>query len=154
MDCIIFVHCSGLLLSHSVKFDSLWPMDCRKQASLFFTISWSFLKLMSIESVMPPNHLVPCHPLLLLPSIFSRSFPMSQPFTSGGQNIGASTSASVLSMNSQDWFRLGLTGLISLWFKGLSRVFSDTTAQKHKIFSAQPSLWSNSLIHTWLLKKP
>ena len=76
----------------------------------------------------------------------SGSFPMSQLFASGGQNIGASTSVSVLPMNTQGWFPLGWTGLISLQSRGLSRVFSSTTVQKH-----QPSLWSNSHIHTWLL---
>ena len=75
-----------------------------------------------------------------------------QLFTSSGQSIGAS--ASVLSMNIQGWFPLGLTGLISLLSKGLSRVFSNTTVQKHQFFSTQPSLWSNFHIHTWLLEKP
>ena len=105
----------------------------------------------SIESVMPSNHLILCLPLLLLPSIFHsiRSFPMSQLFTSGGQNIGASVS--VLPMN-QVWFPLGLTGLISLLSKGLSRVFSSTTVWK--FFGAQPSWWSNFSICTWLLEKP
>ena len=81
----------------------------------------------------------------------SGSFPMSQFFESGGQSIGASASASVLPKNVQDWFPLGLTGLISLQSKGFSRVFSSTTIQKHQFFGAQPSLWSNSHIHTWLL---
>ena len=81
----------------------------------------------------------------------SGSFPMSQLFTSGGQSIGASASASVLPMNSQDWFPLGLTGWISLQSKGLWRVFSNTTVQKHKFISAQLYLYSNSHIHTWLL---
>ena len=120
------------------------PMDCKNQASMSFTISWSLLTLMSIESVMPSNHPVPCHPLLLLPSIFPsifpRSFPMSHLFTSGGQCIGASTSASVLLMNIQVWFSLGWTGWISLQCKGLSRVFSNTTVQKHQFFDTQPSL--------------
>ena len=75
---------------------------------------------------------------------------MSQFFASGGQNIGASASPSVLPMNIQGWFPLGFTGLISLQSKGLSRVFSNTTIQKHQFFSAQPSLWSNSRIHMWL----
>ena len=84
----------------------------------------------------------------------SGSFPMSQFFTSGGQSIGASASASVLPMNIQDWFPLGLIGWISLQSKGLSRVFSNTTVQKHQFFSTDLSLWSNSHIHTWLLEKP
>ena len=78
---------------------------------------------------------------------------MSQFFTSGSQSIGVSASASVFPVNIQDWFPLGLTGLISLLSKGLSRVFSNTTIQKHQFFSAQLSLWSNSHIHTWLLEK-
>ena len=82
----------------------------------------------------------------------SGSFQMSQFFTSGGQT--SSTSASVLLMNIQDWFPLGFTGLITLQSRGLSRVFSNTTVQKHKFFGAQPSLWSNSHIHVWLLEKP
>ena len=84
----------------------------------------------------------------------SGSFLMSQFFTSGGQSIGVSASASVLPMNIQDWFPLGLTGLISLQSKGLSRVLSNTPAQKASILGAQLSLWSNSYIHTWLLEKP
>ena len=84
----------------------------------------------------------------------SGSFPMSQFFTSGGQSIGVSASASVLPMNIQDWFPLGLTGWISLQSKGLSRVFSNTTVQKHQFFCAQLSLWSNSHIYTWPLEKP
>ena len=74
-------------------------------------------------------------------------------FPSGGQSIEVSASASVLPMNIQDWFPLGWTGLISLLSKGLSRVFSNTTVQKHQFFSSQPSLWSNSHIHRWLLEK-
>ena len=82
----------------------------------------------------------------------SGSLPMSQLFTSGGQSIGAS--ASVLPMNIQGWFPLGLTGLIFLQSKRLSRVFSSTTIRKHQFFSTQPSLWSNSHIRTWLWVKP
>ena len=84
----------------------------------------------------------------------SGSFQMSHFFTSGGQSIGISASASVLPMNIQDWFPLGWTGCISLQSKGLSRVFSSTTVQKYQFFGTQPSLWSNSHIHTWLLEKP
>ena len=82
----------------------------------------------------------------------SGSFPMSQLFPSGSQIIGAS--ASVLPVNTQDWSTLGLTGWIFLQSKGLSRVFSSTTVQKHQFFGTQPSLWSNSYIRTWLLEKP
>ena len=84
----------------------------------------------------------------------SGSFQMSQFFASGSQSFGVSASASVLPMNIQDWFPLGLTGLISLQSKGLSRIFSNTTAWKHQFFGAQPSLGSNSHICTWLLEKP
>ena len=82
----------------------------------------------------------------------SGSFLMSQLFTSGGKSIRAS--ASVLPMNFQDWFPLGWTGWISLKSKGLSRVFFNTIVQKHQFFGTQPSLWSNSHIHIWLLEKP
>ena len=81
----------------------------------------------------------------------SGSFPMSRLFTSGGQSIGASASASVLPVNIQGWFPLGLTGLISLLSKGLSRVFSSTTIWKHQFFGTQPSLWSSSLVHNSIL---
>ena len=84
----------------------------------------------------------------------SGSFAMSQLFISGGQRIGALASASVLPMNIPGWFHFGLTGLISLLSKGLSRVFSSTTIQNCQFFSTQASLWSNSHIHTWLLEKP
>ena len=84
----------------------------------------------------------------------SDSFPMSQPFTWGGQSIGVSASASVLPMNTQDWCPLEWTGWISLQSKGLSRVFSNTTVQKHQFFGVQLSSQSNSRIHTWPLEKP
>ena len=84
----------------------------------------------------------------------SGSFPVSQFFASDGQSIGVSVSTSVLPMNIQDWFPVGLTGWISLQSKGLSRVFPNTTVQKHQFFGAQLSLWYNSHIHTWLLEKP
>ena len=104
-----------------------------------------------------------CHPIISSPVIpfssclqsfpASGSFAMSQVFTSGGQSIGASASASVLPMNVQDWFPLGFTSLISLQSKELSRVFSNTTVQKHWFLGSQLSLWSNSHIHIWLLEK-
>ena len=132
------------------------PWTAARQASLSITNSWSLLKPMSIESVMPSNHLILCHPFLpfsFCPQSFPEkgSFPVSQLFASGGQSIGVSAFASVLPMNIQDWLPLGWTGLISLQSRGLSRVFSDITVWKHKFFSAQASLWSNSHIHTWLL---
>ena len=83
----------------------------------------------------------------------SESFPMSQLFARGGQSIGVSASASVLPMNTHDWFPLEWTGWISLQSKGLSRVFSNTTAQKHQFFGAQLSSQSNSHIHTWPQEK-
>ena len=141
------------LLSCVQLFVTPWTVAC--QASLFFTISWSSLKLMSIELVMPSNHLILWQPLLLLLSIFLsiRVFSVSQLFTSGGQSTGALASVSVLPTNIQDWFPLGLTGLISLLSKGLSKVFSNTTVWKHQIFSVQLSFWSNSQIRTWLMEK-
>ena len=101
-----------------------------------------------------------CHPTISSSDVPFSSHPqsflasgslMSQFFTSGGQSIGVSALASVLPMNIQDWFLLGWTGWISLLSKGLSRVFSNTTVQKHQFFGAQLSLYSNSHIHTWLL---
>ena len=150
-------------MTYSVQFSSVAqsrptlcdPMNHSMPASLSITNSWSLPKLMSIESVMPSSHLIFCRPLLLLPQSLpaSGSFPMSQLFNWGGQSIGVLASASVLPMNTQDW-SLGWTGWISLQSKGHSRVFSNTTVQKHQFFSAQLSLWSDSQIHTWLLEKP
>ena len=113
-------------LSHVQFFVTTWT--AAHQASLSFT-SQSLLKLMSIESVMSSNHLILCCPFSSCPQSFpaSRSFPVSQLFTSGGQSIGVSASASVLPMNIQGLFPLGLTGLILLQSKGLSSVFSNTT---------------------------
>ena len=102
--------------------DSAAPWTAACQASLFITNSGSLLKLMSIESVMPSNHLILCRPLLLLPSIFLsiRAFSSELVLHISGQSIGVSASASVLPMNVQDWFPLGMTGLIFLQSKGLS----------------------------------
>ena len=132
----------------SVQFgrSSVWlfatPWTTAHQASLSITNSQSLPKLMSIESVMPSNYLILCHPLLLLPTVFSRirAFTVSQFFASDSQSIWASALASVLPVTIQDWLPLGLTGLISLQSKGISRVFSNTTVQKHRLFSAQLSL--------------
>ena len=130
-------------------------MNCSCRASSSITNSWSSLRLTSIESLMPASHLILCHPLLLLPPIPpSITFPMSQLFAWGGQSIGVSASASVLPMNTQDWSLSEWTGWISLQSKGLSRVFSNTTVQKHQFFGTQPSSQSNSHIHTWPLEKP
>ena len=141
-------------LSHVSPFVTQWT--AARQASLSFTICQKFVKLMAIESVMPSNHLVLCRTFFSCLWSFpvSGSFPISLFFASGGQSIEASASASVLPMNIQDWFPLGLIGLISMQSRGLSRVFYNTSVQKHQFFGAQPSLWSNSHIHTWLLENP
>ena len=117
------------------------PWTAAHQASLSLTIPWSLLKPMSIELMMPSKHLILCNPFSSCSQSFPASgpFPKSQLFISGGQNIGASASASVLPVNIQGWFPLGLTGLISLQSKGLSRVFSSITIWKHQFFGAQPS---------------
>ena len=145
-------------LSHSVTSDSLRPrgLYVAHQASLSITSTWSLLKLMSIKSVMPSNRSSSVIPFSSCLQSFpaSGSFQMSQFFASGGQNFGASVSASVLPMSIQYWFPLGLTGLIFLQSKGFSRVFSSTTVQKHQFFSTQLSLWSNSHIHRWPREKP
>ena len=114
-----------------------WTAAC--QTSLSFTISQNLLKLTSMESVMSSNHLILCHTFFLLPSIFLASgyLPMSQLFASGGQSIGASSSA--LPINIQSWFLLRLTGLISLLSKELLQVFSSTTVWKCQFLDAQPS---------------
>ena len=132
------------------------PWTVARQASLSIPNSQNLLKLMSIESVKSSSHLIFCHPLLVPPLMFPsiRMFSKHQFFTSGSQSIGVWASASVLPMNIQDRFPLGWTGWISLHSVGLSRVFSNTTVEKHQFFSAQLSLWSNSHIHTWLLEKP
>ena len=128
-------------LSHAQLFATPWTTA--SQASLSITNSWSPLKLMSSELVMPFNHLIICFvPFSSHLQSFpvSGTFQISQFFASGGQSIGVSASASVLPMNIQTWFPLGLTGLIFLQSKGLSRVFSNTTVQKHQSFSTQLSL--------------
>ena len=217
---LLFSHC------HVWLFATEWT--AAHQASLSFTVSWKLLRLMSSDLVMPSNHLILCSSLLLLPLMFT-NLPMSQLFPSGGQSIGASASASVLPMNIQGWFPLGLTslvaqmvkrlstiretwvpslgqedplekemailsstiawkipwteepsrlqsmglqrvghdwvtslllsftgltGLISLQSKGLSRVFSNTTVQKHQFYGSELSSQSNSHIHTWPQEKP
>ena len=152
-------HQSVQLHSHVQLFVTPWT--AARQASLYYQ-----LKLMSTESVMPSDHVILCHPLLLpsggrlMEHPASGSFPMSQFFKSGGQSIRVSASASVLPMNIQDWFPLEWTGWISLQSKGtteslgLSRVFSNTTVQRHQFFSTQLSLQSSFHIHTWPMEKP
>ena len=139
------------LLSHVWLFVTPWTEA--RQASLSITISWSLLRLMVIESMMPSNHLILCCPLFLLPSIFPsiRVFSSELTLHIRWLKYWNFSFASVLLTNIQDWFPLGLTGLISLLSKGLSRVFYNTTVQKHQFFIVQP-LWSNSHIHTSLLE--
>ena len=132
------------------------PWIAAQQASLSITNSRSLPKLMSIELVMPSSHLILCRPLLLLPPIppSIRVFSNESALPWGGQSTGVSPSASVLPMNTQDWSPSEWTGWISLQSKRLSRVFSNTTVQKHQFFGAQFSSQSNSHIHTWPLEKP
>ena len=132
------------------------PWTAALQTSLSFNISLSLLKLMSIESVMPSNHLILYRSFSSCLQSFptSGSFQMSQLFMWGGERIGVSASTWVLPINTQDWSPLEWTGWISLQSKGLSRVFSNTTVRKHQFFSAQLSSQSNSHIHTWPQGKP
>ena len=153
LNIVSFSNPSVQSLSHVPLFVTPWT--AAHQSSLSITNSWSLLKLMSIDSVMPSNHSILCPPLLLQPSVFPsiRSFPKSQFFAPGGQSIAVSASTLIFPMNIQDWFPLRWTGLISVQSRGLSRLFSNTTVQKHQFFGAQLSLWSNSPIHTWVLEK-
>ena len=132
------------------------PWTAALQISLSFTASWSLRKLMSIKSTMSSNHLILCHPLLFLPSIFPTIRGFSNElalyirwlkYLSFNFSISPSNEYSGL-------ISLGLIVLISLQSKGLERVFSNTTVPKHQFFDAQLSLLSNSHIHTWLLEKP
>ena len=148
----------SVLFSHSSMSDSLWSHGLQRArfpcpsptpgacSNLRPTSWWCHPTILS--SVVPFS----CLQFFLA----SGCFPRSQFFGSGGQSFGASASASasVFLMTIQDWFPFGLTGLISLQSKGLSRVFSNATVQKHQFISAQPSLWANFLIHTCLLGKP
>ena len=141
-------------LSHIRLFATRWI--AAHQASVSITNSRSLLKLMSICPRCHPAISSSVVPFSSYPQSVaaSGSFPMSQLFAWGGQSTGVSASASVLPMNTQDWSPLGWTGWISLQFKGLSRVFSNTTVQKHQFFGTQLSSQSNSHIHTWPLEKP
>ena len=152
-----FQNANSLQFSHSVVSDSLQPHE-------------SQLARPPCPSPTPGVHPNPCpsswwcHPTISSSAVSfssclqsfpaSGSFPMSQFFASRGQSIRVSASASVPPMNIQDWFPLGWTDWISLKSKGLSRVFSNTIVQKHQFFGAQPSLQSNSHVHTWLSEKP
>ena len=130
------------------------PADCSTPSLPLHHHSQSLLRLLSIELEMPSSHLILCRPLLLPPSIFPSIRVFSNESTlcikelHGGQSIGVSASTSVLPMNIQDLFPLGWAGWISLLSKGLSRVFSNTTDQKHQIFGSQLALLSNSHIYT------
>ena len=137
------------LLSHVRLFATPWTAAC--QACLSITISRSSLRLTSIESVMPSSHLILCHLFSSCPQSLpaSESFPVSQLFTWGGQSTGVSASTSFLLKKSQGWSPSEWTGWISLQSKGLSRVFSNTTVQKHQFFGTQLSSQSNSHIRTW-----
>ena len=130
------------------------PWTAARQAPLSSTTSWSFLKFTSIESVMPSNHLILCHPILLLPSIFPsiRVFSNELALHIRWPKYWSFSVSPFNEYSGLISFRM--TSLISLLSKGLSRVFSSTTVQKHQFFGVQPSLWSNSHIHSWLLKKP
>ena len=130
------------------------PWTAAFQASLSFTISQSLLRFMSIESVMLSNHVILCHSLHILPSIFAsiRVFSNELAFHLRGKNIGVSASAPVLPMNIQSWFSLGSTGLISLKSKGLSRVFSSTTNSKGSILHHSAFLLPNKPPETQNLK--
>ena len=131
------------------------PWIAARQASLSITISRSLPKLMSIELVMPSSHLILCRPLLLPPIPPSiRVFSNESTLAWGGQSTGVSALASVLPKKSQGWSPSEWTSWISLKSKGLSKVFSNTTVQKHQFFGTQPSSQSNSHIHTWPQEKP
>ena len=144
----IILYVGGVqLLSHVPLFATPWTAAC--QASLSLIISWSLLKLMSIESVMPSNHLILYSPLLLLPSIFPsiRVFSNGLVLCMNGQSIGVSASA--LPMNIQGWFPLGLIDLISLFSKRLHQQYSS----KASILWHSAFLLFASHICTWLLEK-
>ena len=158
-DCIWrwgFYKVSSVQFSRSVVSDYLWPHELQHARPLCpsptpgvysdscLSSRWCHS---AISSSVIPFSSCPWS----LPA--SGSFQMSQLFASGGQSVGVSASASVLPMNTQDWSHLGWIGWISLQSKGLSRVFSNTTVQKHQLFGAQLSSQSNSRIHTWLLEK-
>ena len=154
--CFASLAASSIQFTCSVWSDSLWPHGVQHAKPPCPSPT---------PGVYPNSYLLSwwCHPAISssvvpfsCPQSFaaSGSFQMSQLFASGGQSIGVSASTSVLPKNAQDWFPLGWTGWISLQSKGLSRVFSNTTVQKHQFFPTQLSLQSNSHIHMWLLEKP
>ena len=139
-----FFFCCYYCCSVTKSCPTLWdPMECSTPDSPFFTITWSLLKFMSTELVMPSNHLIlTLFSFCLQSSPASGFFSMSCLFTLSGQSIGDSASASVLPSNIQNWLALGWTALISFLSKGLTTVFA--TIWKHQFVSSQPSLWSSS----------
>ena len=157
VQCLAYIQFSSVQFSCSVISNSLWPHESQQTRP----------PCPSPTPAVHPNSCPSsrwCHPAISssvvpfsscpqsLPA--SETFPMSQLFTWCGQSTGVSASASVLPMNTQDWCPLGWTSWISLYSKGLSRVFSNTTVQKHQFFGAQLFSQSNSHIHTWLPEKP
>ena len=152
-----WIKVNSVKFSRSVTSDSLWPRGlqqtrppCPTPTPGVYSNSCPFTRWChpSISpTVLPFSSVLQSFPA-------SGSFSMSQFFASGSQSIGVSASASVLRMNIQDWFSWGWTGWISLQSKGLSRVFSNITVQKHQFFGTQLSLWSSFHLHTWLLEKP
>ena len=153
MKLIIYVLEFSSVQSHGHVWLFATPWTC--QASLSITNSQSLLRLMFTESVMPSNHLILCHPLLL-PSIFPniRVFSKDSAVCISWPECWSFSFSSSHFNEYSGLIPLGWTGCISLQSKGLSRVFSNTTVQKCQFFGAQLSLWANCHIHTWLLKKP
>ena len=152
------LHLSSVQFHYSVVSDSLWLRGLQHDS---LTVHHQLLEFTQTHIHWVGDAIQPFHPLSS-PSpppafnLFQHQglFLMSWLFASGDRSIGVSASASVLPMNIQGWLSLGLTGLISLPSKGLSRVFSNTTLRKHQFFGVQPSLRSSSHIHTWLLERP
>ena len=152
--------CPLFQLSSVQSLSTVWlfatPWITARQASLSITNSRSLLKLMSIKWVMPSSHLILCFPLLLLPPIppSIRVFSNESTLNIRWPNYWSFSFSISPSMNTQDWSPSGWTGWISLQSKGLSRVFSNTTVQKHQFLGTQLSSQFNSHIHTWPLEKP
>ena len=161
------IHLSQLLLIHfsCTYYYTVLSLNCVQlfaiswtaahRAPLSFTVSQSLLKFMSTESVVPAKHLILCHLLLFLPSIFPsiRDFSNKSALCIRWPKYWIFSFRVSPSDECSGWFPLGFIGLISLWSKGLCRVFSSTTIQKHQFFNAQPSLRFNSHIRTSLLEK-